>query len=203
MWTEYIYTKDNKFDISAVRFRSSPWRQGCFEKIVFFSICYTRFSLAHKRQHKNIRTRRMAYLTQFSIPALLNPMVNKMADEASAILLLICQHEVWVKAVYDWFTALCLCLCLCRPTFHLSKLRHGHKHNHRKNELVRFSSAYAYAYVDPVFTCHSYDMGISTSTRRTNLFVFFVLMLYVEPVFTCLHMSLCLCLCLCASENQA
>ena len=61
----------------------------------------------------------MAYLTHFSIPALLNPMINKMADEASAILLLICSHEVWVKVTYDWSTALCLCLCLCRPPFHL------------------------------------------------------------------------------------
>ena len=41
------------------------------------------FSLGHK--HKNIRTRIMAYLTRFSIPALLNPTINKMADEASAI----------------------------------------------------------------------------------------------------------------------
>ena len=40
--------------------------------------------------------RRMAYLTQFSIPALLNPMINKTADDASAILLLICSHGVWV-----------------------------------------------------------------------------------------------------------
>ena len=45
------------------------------------------FSLAHKHKHKDICTRRMAYLTQFSIPALLNPMINKMVDEASAILL--------------------------------------------------------------------------------------------------------------------
>ena len=109
------------------------------------------FSLAHKHKHKDIRTRRMAYLTQFSIPALLNPMVNKMADEASAILLLICSHEVWVKVTYDWSTALCLCLCLCRPRFHWSKLPHKHKHKQKKNELVRFSCAYAY--VDPVFTC--------------------------------------------------
>ena len=64
-------------------------------------------------KHKDIRTRRMAYLTQFSIPALLNPMINKMADEASAILLLLCLHEVWVKVTYDWSTNLCLCLCLC------------------------------------------------------------------------------------------
>ena len=61
-----------------------------------------------------------------------------MADEASAILLLICLDEVWVKVTYDWSTALCLCLCLCRPSFHQSKLRHKHKHKHKKNELVRF-----------------------------------------------------------------
>ena len=30
---------------------------------------------------RTIRTCRMAYLTQFSIPALLNPMINKMADD--------------------------------------------------------------------------------------------------------------------------
>ena len=59
------------------------------------------FSVAHKHKHKDIRTRRMAYLTQFSILALLNPMINKMADEASAILLFICSHEVWVKVIHD------------------------------------------------------------------------------------------------------
>ena len=83
----------------------------------------------------------------------LNPMIDKIADEESAILLLICSHENWVKVTYDWSTALCLCLCLCRPCFHWSKLRHKHKRKHKKNELVRFSCAYAYAYVDPVFTC--------------------------------------------------
>ena len=36
--------------------------------------------------------------------------------------------------------------------------------------------AYAYAYVDPVFTSQSYDISIITSTR-TNLFVYTVLML--------------------------
>ena len=35
--------------------------------------------------------------------------------------------------------------------------------------------ASAPAYVDPVFTCQSYD--ISTSIRRTNLSIFLVLML--------------------------
>ena len=74
------------------------------------------FSLAHKHKHKDICTRRMAYLTQFLIPALLNLMLNKMA---CAILLLICSHEVWVKVAYDWSMALCLCLCLCWPSFHL------------------------------------------------------------------------------------
>ena len=93
----------------------------------------------------------MAYLTQFSIPALLKPMINKMADEASAILLLICSHDVCVKVAYDWPTALCLCMCLCRPSFHLSELRHEHKHKHKKNVLVRFSCAYAYALCRPRF----------------------------------------------------
>ena len=65
-------------------------------------------------------------------------MMNKMTDEASAILLLICSHEVLVKVTYDWSTALCLYLCLYRPSFHLSKLRHKHKHMHKKNELVWF-----------------------------------------------------------------
>ena len=58
------------------------------------------------------------YLTQSSIPTALNPMINKMADEASAILLLICSLKVWVKQVkvtYDWSTALCLCFCLVDP----------------------------------------------------------------------------------------
>ena len=50
------------------------------------------FSLAHK--DKDIRTRRMVYLTQFSIPALLNPMINKMADKGYAILFLMSSHEV-------------------------------------------------------------------------------------------------------------
>ena len=67
------------------------------------------FSLPHKHNHKDIHTRKMAYLTQFSIPALLNPRINKMADDSSAILLLICSHEVWVKVTFDWSTALCLC----------------------------------------------------------------------------------------------
>ena len=70
-------------------------------------------------------------------------MINKMSDEASAILLLICSHEVWVKLIYDWFTA----------------------------------CAYASAYLDPVFTSQSYDISKSTTTRRTNLFVFLVDML--------------------------
>ena len=40
-------------------------------------------------------------------------MINKTADEASAILLLICSHEVWVRVTYDWSKALRLCLALC------------------------------------------------------------------------------------------
>ena len=59
----------------------------------------------------------MAYLTQFSIPALLKPMINKMADEASAILLLICSHEVWVKVTYDCFTACAYTCAYVDPVF--------------------------------------------------------------------------------------
>ena len=79
------------------------------------------FSLAYKYKHKDICTRRMAYLTQFSLPALLNSMTNKMAEEESAILFLICSHEIWVKLTYDWSTALYLCIFLCPPPFSLVK----------------------------------------------------------------------------------
>ena len=133
-----FYCSDSAYSIDAISFILSVNLYACF-------------SLAHKHKHKDIRTRRMAYLTQFSILALLNPMINKMADEASAILLLICSHEVWVKVAYDWSMTLCLCLCLCQLSFHWSKLRHKHKHKHKKNRFVRFPCAYAY--VDPVFTC--------------------------------------------------
>ena len=104
----------------------------------------------------------MAYLTQFSIPALLNPMINKMADEASAILLLICSHDVCVKVAYDGSTALCPCC----------------------------------AYVDPVFTCQSYDMSISTSTRRTNFrfFIFqYIFFSNMNMVIRSSNSSFCLC----------
>ena len=40
-----------------------------------------------------------------------------MVDASSAILPLICSHEIWVKVAYDWSMALCLCYCLCRPVF--------------------------------------------------------------------------------------
>ena len=56
-----------------------------------------------------------------------------MADEASAILLLICSHEVWVKVAYvgprpcpyacayvdPVFTSQSYDISLCRPSFHL------------------------------------------------------------------------------------
>ena len=63
--------------------------------------------------------------------------------------------------------------------------------------------AYACAYVDPVFTGQSYDINISTRTRRTNLSVFLVLTLMSTQfslVYTC---ASALCLCLCAYGNQA
>ena len=82
-------------------------------------------SLAHK--HKDIRTRRMAYLTQFSIPALLNPVINKMADKED-VLCLVCRPRSHQSKLHVRFSCayayvagvltclhmyLCLCLCLC------------------------------------------------------------------------------------------
>ena len=45
------------------------------------------FSLAHKHKHKDIRTRRMAYLTEFLNTSYPQPDDKKMADEAPAVLL--------------------------------------------------------------------------------------------------------------------
>ena len=63
---------------------------------------------------------------------------------------------------------------------------------------------YACAYINPAFTSQSYDISISTSTRRMNLSGFFCAYAYahVDPVFTCLHMCLCLCLCLCVCTSE-
>ena len=108
----------------------------------------------HKHKNKDTCTRRIACLTQFSIPALLNPKINKMADEGSAILLLICLHEVWFKVAYDWVMAFCSFLCLCRPRFHQSKLRHKHKHKHKKNKLIPFSCANCTNHHLPILVLH-------------------------------------------------
>ena len=110
----------------------------------------------------------MAYLTLFSIQALLNPMINKMADEASAILYLICWHEVWVKVTYDWSTA----LFYGDPGFTSQSYKHKHKH---KRKLVRFSCAYAYAYVDQVFSCLHMCLTLSlcASKNQADLRVIF------------------------------
>ena len=59
----------------------------------------------------------MAHLSQFSILALLNPMINEMSDVASAILLLICSHEVWVKVKHDWFTGCAYACGYVDPVF--------------------------------------------------------------------------------------
>ena len=76
-------------------------------------------------------------------------MINKIAHEASAKLLLICSYEVWVKVSDLWLAhGLVLMLVPMSTPFRLigtKKLRHNHKHKHEKNEHVRFSCAYAYA----------------------------------------------------------
>ena len=89
----------------------------------------------------DIRTRRMALLTLFAIPALLNPMINKWTFRPPY-----CFWYVRMRSGSKWP------MTGPRPC------------------------AYACAYVDPVFT-HSQSYDISTSTRRTSLSVFLVLML--------------------------
>ena len=89
----------------------------------------------------DIRTRRMALLTLFAIPALLNPMINKWTFRPPY-----CFWYVRMRSGSKWP------MTGPRPC------------------------AYACAYVDSVFT-HSQSYDISTSTRRTSLSVFLVLML--------------------------
>ena len=126
----------------------------------------------------------MAYLTLFSIQALLNPMINKMADEASALLYLICWHEVWVKVTYDWSTA----LCYVDPVFTCQSYKHKHKH---KRKLVCFSCAYAYAYVDPVFSCLHMCLTLSlcASKNQAGLRVFSKAWIVLSLFFTRAQMS--------------
>ena len=52
--------------------------------------------------------------------------------------------------------------------------------------------AYAYAYVDPVFTGQSYVINISTSKKRTNLSVFLVLTL-MSTQFSLVYTCACAC----------
>ena len=78
-------------------------------------------------EHKDIRTRRIPYLTQFSIPALID-----------------LKKIWWTKMTSFWLIALCLCSCLCCLQFSLSKLRHKHKHKPTQEERT---CAYACAYV--------------------------------------------------------
>ena len=52
----------------------------------------------------------------------------------------------------------CACAYDVNPVFASESYNISIKHKHEKNELVRFSCAYAYAYVDPVFIClHMYS----------------------------------------------
>ena len=53
---------------------------------------------------------------------------------------------------------------------------------------------YACAYINPVFTSQSYDISISTSTRRMNWSVFFVLMpMLMSTQFSLAYTCACAC----------
>ena len=113
-WNKRKSLRKKRFQLPQDLFGTTTWLPfHCFGTPIWVLWCHVKmlynlwFSLAHKHKHKDICTCRMAYLTQFLIPVLLNPMINKMA---CAILLLICSHEVWVKVAYDWSMALYLCL---------------------------------------------------------------------------------------------
>ena len=64
-----------------------------FSAIVSTFIPEAWFLLAHKHKHNGI-------FDSVLDTSSLNPMINKMADASSAILLLICWYEVWVKVAY-------------------------------------------------------------------------------------------------------
>ena len=76
-------------------------------------------------------------------------MINKIAHEASAKLLLICSYDCWVNVSDLWLAhGLVLMPVPMSTPFRLispKKLRHKHKHKHEKNKHVRFSCANAYA----------------------------------------------------------
>ena len=78
-------------------------------------------------------------------------MINKIAHEASAKLLLICSYDCWVNVSDLWLAhGLELMPVPMSTPFRLispKKLRHKHKHKHEKNKHVRFSCAYAYAFM--------------------------------------------------------
>ena len=81
----------------------------------------TFFASEHKRNHKDIRTRRVAYLTRFSIPALLNPMINKMADKASAVRHMTFDMFAWGLGKSDLWLVHGLVLVLMSTPFSLVK----------------------------------------------------------------------------------
>jgi len=152
------------------------WPRCVNSTIVIFTGCKAWFSLAHKHKHKHkdIRTRRMAYLTQFSIPALLNPMINKMADEASAI----CFWFVRMRSGSKWpmIGPRPCASAYADPVFTSQSYDISISARTRRTKLSVFlvlMLKLMCSCVDPVFTC----------------------------LHTCL--CLCLRLCLCASKNQA
>ena len=146
--------------------------------------------------HKDIRARRMVYLTQFSIPDLLNPRKRP-------------PYCFWyVRMSFaskwpDWSMALCLvvlCLSLCRPLFHWSKLRLQSPSSDAARLAASWRKKLAPLAKKLVRSTRSksnqsYDIRISTSTKRTDLSFFPLLMLIVMST----QFSLaCICACACA-----
>ena len=120
------------------------------------------FLLAHK--HKDIRTRRMAKLTQFSIPPLLNPMINKMADG-------IASH------MFAWRT-----VCM----------RSGSKWLMIGARLCAYACAYVDPVFTS--QSYDISISTSTRRTNLPVFLVLILMLMSTQFSFALQMCLCLCL---------
>ena len=113
-------------------------------------------------------------------------MINKMADEASAILLLICSHEVWVKVTYDCFTACAYTCAYVDPVFISQSYDISISTSTRRTNLsvflvlmlmlvllsTQFSLAYTCAYAYPLVKTrlsNSYDISVTQRFSLVNL----------------------------------
>ena len=84
------------------------------------------------------------------------------------------------KVLTDWLIAGLMLMFMLIPTCpHWTLQRHKHKHKHKKNRIVRFSCAYAYAYVERV-TSENYTRQIIGFV----LLMFLLMLMFMSPLFS-------------------